>query len=104
MNRREGTRADRLLSRATLSNIKLAEYVAAGLPVVTTAFGLRGYEQFADLVTVADPDAFAEAIEAQPPPAGPRSELAQLGWTALGEKLHGLYRRLLETRSTSNEA
>lgn len=86
------------------SNIKLAEYVAAGLPVVTTAFGLRGYEQFADLVTVADPDAFAEAIEAQPPPAGPRSELAQLGWTALGEKLHGLYRRLLETRSTSNEA
>jgi glycosyltransferase involved in cell wall biosynthesis len=77
------------------SNVKLAEYLAGGLPVVTTRVGLRGYEAFADLVTVAELDEFAEAVQAGGLAADGRPELAELSWTALGRRLHGAYADLV---------
>jgi glycosyltransferase involved in cell wall biosynthesis len=77
------------------SNVKLAEYVAAGLPVVTTPVGMRGYEAFAHLVTVAELDRFAEAVQAQPRGVARPRELEHLGWSALGRRLHGVYADLI---------
>lgn len=80
------------------SNVKLAEYLGAGLPVVTTPVGLRGYESFAHLVTVAERDEFVEAIEAQRPVADSSPELLQLSWTALGRQLYHRYADLIAQR------
>jgi glycosyltransferase involved in cell wall biosynthesis len=77
------------------SNIKVAEYLAAGLPIVTTPVGLRGYEAFADLVTVAPLDEFAEAVQTARSGDGRRSALAELTWTALGRRLHDIYAALI---------
>jgi glycosyltransferase involved in cell wall biosynthesis len=81
------------------SNVKLAEYVAAGVPVVTTSFGLRGYEGFADRVTIAELGGFASAVQARVPMADPPPHIADLGWNALGARLHEVYADLLAGRS-----
>jgi glycosyltransferase involved in cell wall biosynthesis len=77
------------------SNVKLAEYLAAGLPVVTTPVGLRGYEAFAHLVTVAELDEFVEAVQGTHRVAERRPELAELSWSALGRRLYDIYADLL---------
>jgi glycosyltransferase involved in cell wall biosynthesis len=77
------------------SNLKLADYLAAGLPVVTTRVGLRGYEEFAELVTVAELKAFVEAVDADHRPGSPPRRLADLSWTALGRRLFDAYADLL---------
>jgi glycosyltransferase involved in cell wall biosynthesis len=77
------------------SNVKIAEYLGAGLPVVTTAIGLRGYEAFAPLMTVAELNGFADAVQAKHPRSAPSPEVAQLSWTALGRQLYGRYADLL---------
>lgn len=77
------------------SNVKLAEYLAAGVPVVTTPIGLRGYEAFAELVTVAQLDRFAEAVQARHAAGARTPEIAELSWSALGRRLHRIYAELL---------
>ena len=77
------------------SNVKLAEYLAAGIPVVTTPIGLRGYEAFAELVTVAQLDHFAEAVQARHAAGARTPEIAELSWSALGRRLHRVYAELL---------
>jgi glycosyltransferase involved in cell wall biosynthesis len=77
------------------SNVKLAEYLASGLPVVTTMLGLRGYEAFAHLVTVAELAEFADAVRAQHRMGDRRLEVAELGWSALGRRLYAAYADLL---------
>lgn len=56
------------------SNVKLATCLGAGLAVVSTPFGVRGYPTLAPLAVVAEPEAFADAIAARP-----------RGWVARGE-------------------
>jgi glycosyltransferase involved in cell wall biosynthesis len=62
------------VTRGGGSNVKLPGYLAAGLAVVTTGFGLRGYAPLIASVTVADPDVFTDALASRP-----------LGWHARGE-------------------
>jgi glycosyltransferase involved in cell wall biosynthesis len=81
------------------SNLKLAEYVAAGLPVVTTPLGLRGYEAFAPLVTATELDHFAEAVQTAGPVGVQQPGLDQLSWNALGRQLHKLYGDVIAERS-----
>jgi glycosyltransferase involved in cell wall biosynthesis len=84
---------------ATGSHVKLAEYLAAGLPVVSTPVGLRGFENLAGEVRVATREEFAEALRGPlPPPAADRSALAGLTWEALGRGLLGTYETLVERR------
>ncbi len=74
------------------SNVKVPTYLAAGLAVITTPYGLRGYAPLAPHCTVAAIDDFADALRAHPrvaaaggtPVPGP---LAGYAWGALGEKL-----------------
>ena len=85
------------------SNVKLAEYLAAGVPVVTTPVGLRGYEAFAHLVTVAELDEFADALRVTPaiPDVDSKPGIAELSWTALGQRLYAAYADLLAERPRS---
>jgi glycosyltransferase involved in cell wall biosynthesis len=83
------------------SNIKLAEYLAAGLPVVSTPEGLRGLPLDAHAaVHVAPRERFAEALAASLPPVSiDRSFTSRLSWNALGAELLAVYRGLLRGRS-----
>jgi glycosyltransferase involved in cell wall biosynthesis len=73
------------------SNVKLAEYLAAGLPVVTTPVGLRGYEAFTHLATVAELPDFSAAVSSAPRARGRPEGIAELSWSALGRRLHDVY-------------
>ena len=77
------------------SNIKMPVYLAAGLPIVTTPVGLRGFEELAAHAVVADPEGFVEAIpralELSP---APRTRLEPLTWGALARRLAGAYAAL----------
>jgi glycosyltransferase involved in cell wall biosynthesis len=86
------------------SNVKLAEYLAAGLPVVTTPVGLRGYEAFAHLVTVAGLDGFVGAVQAQHRIVDRRPEVAELSWSALGQRLYAVYADLLAQQPRSRSS
>lgn len=86
------------------SNVKIAEYLGSGLPVVTTTIGLRGYEAFAHLMTVAELDKFAGAVQAKHQRSAPSPEVAQLNWTALGRRLYEIYAHLLTQRLPSSSS
>ena len=73
------------------SNLKVAEYLAAGLPVVTTAVGVRGFERWSERMRVVELDEFAEAIEGSPPAGPPPDGIEELGWNRIAERLHQLY-------------
>ena len=74
------------------SNVKLPTYLAAGLAVITTRHGLRGYPALAPWVVTAGLEELAEALRARP--AGWRArglempvEVADHAWGRLGERL-----------------
>jgi glycosyltransferase involved in cell wall biosynthesis len=75
------------------SNTKLPTYLAAGLSVVTTPHGLRGFPTLAPLVSVAEPAAMAEALRTRPqgwarePGATLPEPVAAFAWGAIGEHL-----------------
>lgn len=73
------------------SNLKLGDYLAAGLPVVSTPVGARGYERS---VRLAEPGEFASAVRAALA-EGARGDIdPNLSWSALGRRLLALYERL----------
>jgi hypothetical protein len=74
------------------SNVKLPTYLAAGLAVLTTPFGLRGYASLAPWVTAIGLEDLAGALRARP--AGwlarglPMPDaVAEYAWGRLGERL-----------------
>lgn len=74
------------------SNVKLPGYLACGLAVVTTPFGVRGYSPLAEHCVVADPEGFGDALRARPRGHAARGEaapeaLAEFAWGRLGERL-----------------
>jgi hypothetical protein len=74
------------------SNVKLPTYLAAGLAVVTTRHGLRGYPELAAHVTVAEPAELAAALVSRPRGWAARGleipkAVADLAWGRLGERL-----------------
>ena len=78
------------------SNVKVPAYLAAGLAVVTTPFGLRGYAPLAPCCVVAEPDGFADALRSRPAGAAARCEaapaaLGEYAWGRLGERLGEVY-------------
>ena len=77
------------------SNLKLAEYLASGLPVVSTAVGLRGFEGHGTDVIVAEPERFAAVLSGAALQKGPRRAVEDLSWDRLARRLHGVYARLL---------
>ena len=78
------------------SNVKVPAYLAAGLAVVSTPFGLRGYAPLAPCCVVAPEDGLADALRAKPRGWSVRGEsapgaLEAFAWGTLGERLGELY-------------
>lgn len=92
------------------SNVKVPTYLAAGLAVVTTPFGVRGYAPLEPHVVVAEVDAFADALRARPAGHGARGmrapeALGEYAWGRLGEKLgEDMERRLRSAAGTKGAA
>lgn len=86
------------------SNLKLAEYLASGLPVVTTAVGLRGFEGHSDGVIVAERQGFPAAIAGAALARGQRRGIEDLSWDSLARRLHDVYVRLLASSGAEDEA
>lgn len=85
------------------SNVKVPTYLACGLAVVSTAFGLRGYAPLSSAVTVAPLDGFADALRARPrgwaaSVAPAPSALAGYAWGALGAALADAFAARLAVR------
>ncbi|MFN0150790.1 MAG: glycosyltransferase family 4 protein [bacterium] len=83
------------------TNIKLLQYLATGLPVVSTAFGVRGLDALARFVQVAEPDGLAAALAA--PPRAPRASdiapaLADWSWGASAKKVEACYEELVASK------
>lgn len=78
------------------SNIKVAEYCAAGLPVITTPFGLRGFEELGPWLGVREIADFPGAIaEARWPNTIPEQTLSGFSWAQSARRLAGLYQAVL---------
>ena len=78
------------------TNCKVALYLAAGLPTLTTPIGLRGYEPMASECMVAELDRFADVLDAVPlRDASAARPTAVPDWRAAGATLLAAYERLL---------
>jgi glycosyltransferase involved in cell wall biosynthesis len=78
------------------TNVKLAEYLAAGLPTISTPIGLRGASHLACKVRCVPREEFGAALRASPLDAlSDRTSLAKWTWDALGRRLLEHYRGLL---------
>lgn len=92
------------------SNVKVPTYLAAGLAVVTTPFGVRGYAPLEPHVVVAEEDAFADALRARPTGHAARGArapeaLGEYAWGRLGERLgEDMERRLRTAAGTKGAA
>lgn len=76
-------------------NLKLLNYLAMGLPTVSTPFGMRGCRELDALATVRSLESFAEGIEAARAPGSERMDLLKsYEWTTIcdrtAERLHAL--------------
>lgn len=74
------------------SNVKLPTYLAAGLAVLSTPFGLRGFAALKPWVVVAGLEGLTEALRARPAGWLARglpmpAEVAEYAWGRLGERL-----------------
>ncbi len=74
------------------SNVKVPAYLAMGLAVISTPFGLRGYAPLAAEVVATPLDGIADALRARPigwaaRGAAAPAALAGYAWGALGERL-----------------
>jgi glycosyltransferase involved in cell wall biosynthesis len=75
------------------SNLKLPTYLGAGLPVVSTEFGMRGFAPLAPYVTRTPVEGFGDVV-ARAPSLDPAvaGALAAYAWPAIGKRLLELYR------------
>jgi glycosyltransferase involved in cell wall biosynthesis len=82
------------------SNVKLPMMLAAGLPVLSTSFGLRGFGRLTPYVEIAEPKEFADAIsEGVRLPPGARAAIESYSWRGLGARLAERYRERREGRA-----
>ena len=86
------------------SNVKVPTYLAMGLAVISTPFGLRGYAPLAPAAIAAERARFAEVLRTRPIGWAARGEpapaaLADYAWGALGARLAGAVAARLAARA-----
>lgn len=78
------------------SNLKLLHYLAWELPVLTTPFGLRGFEDLAPWVVAVELEGFADTLRGElAPPDAVREQLGRYEWDAIGRRALGVYETLV---------
>ena len=77
------------------SSMKLLQYLACDLPVLSTPFGMRGFQVLAPWVVTAELDDFPAALRRQlPAPRGVREQLTRYEWSTVAAQAVGVYERL----------
>jgi hypothetical protein len=77
------------------SSLKLLQYLAYDLPVVSTPFGMRGFPDLAPWVVTADLHDFADALRRElPAPHGVRARLARYEWKSVAQGALRVYEAL----------
>jgi glycosyltransferase involved in cell wall biosynthesis len=76
------------------SSVKVAEYLGAGLPVVTTPLGARGFERQRDRLHVTPLEGFTGMIRSVATARAEAPPIPELSWTQLGRRLYAAYERL----------
>jgi hypothetical protein len=77
------------------SNMKVLRYLTCGLPVLSTPFGMRGFEDLAPWVEIAHIDHFTDALRGEARPVdGARAQLEDYSWSRVAEKALGVYKAL----------
>jgi hypothetical protein len=81
------------------TSMKLLYYLAHGLPVLTTPFGLRGFEELSPWVTTANLSEFPQALRRDlPPPDGVREKLERYQWRQVAADALRTYEALADGR------
>lgn len=80
------------------SNVKVPTYLAHGLAVISTSFGMRGYAPLASAVTVTPREGFVDAVRARPRGGAAPAALADYAWGALGARLADRFASRLAAR------
>ncbi len=79
------------------SNIKVLQYIGSGLPVLSTPFGMRGFEDLAPFVTIKRIDLFHRHLtERSLAPEAVELVQHRYAWRRAALRLATLYDRLLE--------
>ncbi len=79
------------------TSLKVPEFLAAGLPVVTTAFGMRGFDDLLPCVTVAAlPEMLAGLRRVAAQPADTRVRLARYEWSRQAGRMLRAYEAWFE--------
>lgn len=82
------------------SNLKVLHYLACDLPVLSTPFGMRGFEDLAPWALTAELDRFADALTGNLPGTdGLRAQLARYEWSAIAERAVEAYQDLVRPSS-----
>ena len=82
------------------SNVKLPMMLAAGLPVLSTSFGLRGFGRLTPYVEIVEPREFPEVIaEGVRLPTGAKQAIESYSWRGLATRLIERYRERREGRA-----
>ena len=90
--------------RGSGSNVKILDYLAAGLPVLSTDFGMRGYSDLRPFVTIAPVSDFPARIERgvpRPDPTQLKCILARYSWEYQAKRLAEFISCALERKRKS---
>ena len=82
------------------TNLKVLHYLAHGLPVVSTPFGMRGYEDLAAFVRVCEQKDFVGALLAADFPGPPTAAflLARYSWATIAGRMADAYAGVIMER------
>jgi hypothetical protein len=88
------------------SNLKLLQYLYHGMPVISTPFGMRGYETLRRFVTVAPLEGFADALRtaAHAPRPEPEALVREFGWRTIGQSIVNVYATLRAEKRISGDS
>ncbi|MGH7833806.1 MAG: glycosyltransferase [Candidatus Binatia bacterium] len=86
------------------TNLKVLHYLSHGMPVVSTPFGMRGYDDLMPFVTVRPYDRFVDALRASehPPRPNPAELQQRYGWRRVADQMMRVYRELLIENANSS--
>ena len=79
------------------TNLKLLYYLSHGLPVLSTPFGVRGYEDLGPFVRTTDPAAFPQALREGNFPASPDPAylMEHYGWDNIAARMAEVLERVI---------
>ena len=80
------------------SNLKLLQYLCHGMPVMSTPFGMRGFEDLIPYVSLVEPAQIPDMIDQVMRPPVPPQVLEAYQWSTIASGMLDSYRRILAGR------